>query len=135
MLEIQMVGNAHPTFLYIVKMAGFIHISNEIGLSVGSNSFFRIVELTREYIDSSNVYTKKIYEPLDEGGLNIISLEEQETAGFMYFYHASLCALDRFKRECHHESELTASSWKELLNMLENDIRFDMCSNSRSIEL
>ena len=112
-------------------MAGFIHISSTgRGLSISSRTFNIIVEKTRECFGSNNFYIQKIYEPLDEGGLNIISLEEQNKEGFNIFYNATLLAMRQYK-QCENMPEenllredLAYGSWKELLELLREDNRY-----------
>lgn len=111
-------------------MAGFIHISSGAGLSISTLSFNRIVEHTRKLLVTDNSCLQKIYEPLDEGGLNMISLEEQDKSGFHTFYKATKLAffeyeegLDQFKKE-DSRYESTYQSWDELLKMLKQDNRF-----------
>ncbi len=111
-------------------MAGFIHISSGTGLSISTLSFNRIVEYTRKLLVNDNCCLQKIYEPLDEGGFNMISLEEQDKSGFHTFYNATKLAfleyekgLDRFKKE-DSRYESTYQSWDELLKMLKQDNRF-----------
>ena len=111
-------------------MAGYIHISSETGLSISTLSFVRIVEHTRNLLENDNCCPQKIYEPLDEGGLNIISLEEQDKEGFHTFYNATKLAffeykkgINQFKKE-DSRYESTYQSWDELLKMLRQDNRF-----------
>jgi len=79
-------------------MAGYIHISSGIGISISTLSFDRIVESTRKLLGNDNSYIQKIYEPLDEGGLNMISLEEQEKEGFYTFYNATELAFTEYEK-------------------------------------
>jgi hypothetical protein len=111
-------------------MAGFIHLSIGVGFPISSRTFNVIVEKTREYLGNNNCYTQKIYEPLDEGGLDIISLEEQEEEGFNAFYNATVLAMEQYKFDTKMSSEyllkedLIYKSWKELLDLIIKDNRY-----------
>jgi hypothetical protein len=111
-------------------MAGFIHLSIGIGFPISSRTFDVIVEKTREYLGINNYYVQKIYEPLDEGGLDIISLEEQDKEEFNTFYNATVLAMEKYKccknisAEDLIEQDLIYKSWKELLDLLRKDKRY-----------
>jgi hypothetical protein len=111
-------------------MAGLIHFSVGVGFPISSRSFNEIVERTREYLLDNNYYAQKIYEPLDEGGLDIVSLEEQGEEGFNAFYMATLLAMEKYKQEKKLSEEdlikgdLVYVSWGQLLELLRQDIRY-----------
>jgi hypothetical protein len=107
-------------------MAGYICVSNVNGFGLSSSSFREIVERTRVNIIDDRELMNKIYEPLDEGYLDIISVEEQDEKGFNDFYVASSNALGEYKKEKSGSNHylLTIKSWDELLDMLRQDSRF-----------
>jgi hypothetical protein len=111
-------------------MAGLIHLSIGIGFPISSRTFNVIVEETREYLGGNKCYIQKIYESLDEGGLDIISLEEQDEEGFNAFYNATISAMEQYKHHKNMSSEdllkedLIYKSWKELLDFLRKDNRY-----------
>lgn len=112
-------------------MAGFIHIKNEDGLSVGSVGFNAITEFTRAYFgESDKEYISEIYSPLDEGGMDMISLNAQGVEGFNAYYLGIRNAYDDCiqKGKCGELGEqyfdMVMESWKELIDLLESDERY-----------
>lgn len=112
-------------------MAGYINIEKGKGLSLGSASFTAISELTRDCFDSSSSkkYIDEIYEAVDEGGMDILILEELDQEGFRAFYKATKDAFAKAKVSTDNvigpqHFELVMKSWEELLEILENDGRF-----------
>ena len=77
-----------------------------------------------------NSYTQKIYEPLDEGALHIISLEEQDEEGYNTFYRATILAKAQYVKEKKMTQEELMKldsiyvSWQELINLLRQDFRY-----------
>ena len=113
-------------------MAGFIQIRESKGLSVGSLTFNAISEISRSYFsDRDQQYISEIYSPLDEGGMDMLSLEDQGEQGFNAFYRGIKSAYDEciHKRRCgdlgEQYFELVMQSWKELIQLLEEDERFE----------
>ena len=114
-----------------VNMAGYVHITNEVGLSMSTISFNAIVEFPRIYFDSSSKgFESEIYEQIDEGKMDFISLIEQDSHGFMTFYKALSLAHDESEKSgrCGNLDEqffeMVMKTWKELLCLLRNDTRF-----------
>ncbi len=114
-------------------MAGYIHITDDIGLSMSSISFNAIVEFPRKFFDSNSKEVEvEIYEPIDEGGMNFISLAEQDIEGFMVFYQAINLAYEESRKlgYCGNLDkqffEMVMNTWKELLDLLKADPRFTM---------
>lgn len=112
-------------------MAGFIHIKGDSGLSVGSITFNAIAEFTRSYFDENDrSYIKEIYSPLDEGGMDMVSLNDQGVEGFNAYYRGIKKAYDECiqKRKCGELGEkyfdMVMDSWKELIELLESDKRY-----------
>lgn len=113
-------------------MAGFIHIKDEKGLSVGSIAFNAIAEFTRPYFkEADKKHIQEIYSPIDEGGMDMISLAEQDTQGFNAYYngiHEAYNDCIRSKK-CGDLGDqyfyMVMDSWKELIELLEKDERFN----------
>ena len=112
-------------------MAGFIQIRGNHGLSVSSLAFEAISELTRPYlIDATKENVEAIYRPLDEGALDIISLDEQGEEGVDEFYKASRAAFEECRKlgKCGKLDDRffdsVMRSWAELLGLIESDPRF-----------
>ena len=111
-------------------MAGYINLDKGNGISLGSTSFTAISELTRDCFD--RIYSKyidEIYEAVDEGGMDILMLEELDQEGFLAFYKATKDAFAKAKASGNsiigpQHFELVMTSWEELLEILENDSRF-----------
>jgi hypothetical protein len=108
-------------------MAGYIELSNSSGISLSSNSFDEITERIREKMINNQSNMTKIYEPLDEGALQIISLEEQDKKGFNIFYYAACEAFEEYEKEQFNSERysLIVKSWNELINLLKQDDRFN----------
>ena len=116
-------------------MAG-IFITSSIGrgkgFSMSGYAFNGIVERTRKHFrENEQLYLQKIYEPLDEGCQDIISLEEQNTEGFNAFYNATESAMKQYKEGKNMSEEdllkedIIYDSWKGVLEFLRKDDRFN----------
>lgn len=112
-------------------MAGYVHITNDVGLSMSTISFNAIVEFPRKYFDSdSKEFESEIYEPVDEGDMDFISLIEQGSSGFMAFYKAVNAAYEESERlgRCGNLEEqfysMVMKTWAELLDLLRADSRY-----------
>lgn len=112
-------------------MAGFIHIDGDNGLSVNSVAFNAIAELSRNYFSNQDKeLVREIYSPIDEGGMDIISLDEERKEAFNAFYRGIKTAFEECKLlgKCgelepqYFSSVMT--SWDELIHLLERDERF-----------
>lgn len=115
-------------------MSGYVHITHDTGLSMSTISFNAIVEFPRRYFDSSlKELESQIYEPVDEGDMDFISLIEQDSEGFMAFYKALSTAYAESEKtgKCGNLDsqffEMVMVTWKQLLDLLESDSRFISC--------
>lgn len=118
-------------------MAGYVHITSNIGLSMSSVSFNAIIEFSRRYFDSnSKEYESKIYESIDEGEMDFVSLIEVDVDGFMAFYKALSLAYEESDKlgKCGNLDkqfyEMVMKTWRELLFLLkkESKVYFNMSS-------
>jgi hypothetical protein len=112
-------------------MAGFIHIKGQKGLSVGSVAFNALAEFTRPFFKAEDQrLVKEIYLPLDEGGLDMVSLDEQGVEGFNAYYRGIRSAYEecKSKKSCgalgSQYFDMVMKSFDELINLLEEDERF-----------
>ncbi len=112
-------------------MAGFIHIDGDNGLSVNSIAFNAIAEFSRNYFSNQDKeLVRDIYSPIDEGGMDIISLDEEGEDEFNAFYRGIKSAFDECKSlgKCGGlEMQYFGSvmrAWEELIHMLEVDKRY-----------
>lgn len=112
-------------------MAGFIHIKNDTGLPINSVAFNAIVEFSRIFFSEiEENLVRNIYAPIDEGGMNMISLDEEGKEEFNAFYNGIKRAYD----SCNDSGKCgnldnqyfsgAMQSWRELLELLENDTRY-----------
>ena len=111
-------------------MAGFIHISGDEGLPVNSITFNAIVEFSRNYFSGKDrELVREVYSPIDEGGMDMVSLDGEGKDEFNAFYRGVKAAYDdcRMKGRCGElDSQYYSTvmeSWKELILMLERDDR------------
>ena len=112
-------------------MAGFIRINGDEGVPVNSVTFNAIVEFSRSYFsEKDRGLVREIYSPVDEGGMDMVSLDGVGKEEFNAYYRGVKAAyVDcRLKGSC---GELDSQyyntvmeSWKELILMLERDERF-----------
>ena len=113
-------------------MAGYIGISEEEGLSLGSVSFSTIVEITRDnFQHNEEKFRAEIYDIYDNWSQKAIELEEQTSEGFNAFFRATCLALQQYENDTKLDSPLrsqftegTIQSWQELIDMLKNDKRY-----------
>lgn len=112
-------------------MAGYVHITTEAGLSMSSISFNAVIEYPRKYFNSSSKEIElAIYESVDKGEMDFISLIEQDSDGFMVFYKVLTSAY----KECESVGicgsldaqfyGMVMKTWAELLGLMEQDERF-----------
>jgi len=112
-------------------MAGFIFINDDDGLSVNSMTFNAIAEFTRPFFATTDkVYIDEVYAPLDEGGMDMLSLADQNVIGFNAYFRG----ISRAYNEClkagkcgqlaDNYFDMVMKSWSELIELLENDSRF-----------
>ena len=112
-------------------MAGFIHIKDDAGFPVNSIAFNAIVEFSRQFFsEKDKELVRDIYSPVDEGGMNMVSLDEEGKDSFNAFYRGIKKAYDSCdeRGKCGElEAQYFSSvmeAWKELLELLEGDERF-----------
>ena len=112
-------------------MAGFIHIKDEDGFSLGSIAFNAIVEFSRSYFrEEDEAIISAIYSPLDTGGFDMVTLNEQSEEGFNAYYYGIKKAYDDCtqKGRCgdlaEESFEMVMNTWKDLLDKLTSDERF-----------
>jgi len=112
-------------------MAGFIHIKDNTGFPVNSVAFNAIVEFSRGFFNEEDRYlVREVYSPIDEGGMDMVSLDEEGREGFNAFYRGIKAAYD----SCYESGRCgdlemqyfssVMESWEELLGLLESDKRF-----------
>lgn len=112
-------------------MAGFIHIKDDNGFSVNSIAFNAIVEFSRKFFSEvEKKLVRDIYSPVDEGGMDMVSLDEENEDGFNTFYRGVKKAYDNciISGKCGSLDPQyftgVMSAWRELLELLEKDERF-----------
>lgn len=112
-------------------MAGYIDIDEQRGFSLGSIPFMNIVDLTREsFKPNEEKYIEEIYDIYDNGGQDIISLEEQNSEGFNIFFKATNTSYQTYKQKFEHGSlksefaKITLDCWQEFIDILRNDKRY-----------
>lgn len=104
-------------------MGGTILIAPSVAVAMRSMDFDDIVERIRSELDAEGlVITKRIYEPLDDEGMDFISLWDADDTIFARFVRAA----DRARvlaevRECY---PWRREAWEELFMKLEADPRF-----------
>ena len=118
-------------------MAGFIHINDKDGLSLGRISFNAIVEFTRPFFPKETKKTlEEIYDPVDNGGLDIITLVGQGEEAFNNYYKGIYKAYETCLKDKHcgeldsQYYEMVMGSFKDLINLLEIDERFKPSTNT-----
>lgn len=112
-------------------MAGFVEIDDVGGMSMGTPSFDFIVEKTRIRLASKHPFlVEKIYQTLDEEGLDMIRLHELNAVDFRQFVASSEAALDEISEERESvpifgpQKELAIELWGQLLTRLKKDSRY-----------
>jgi hypothetical protein len=100
-------------------MAGAIVIAEGKALSMSGVDFEYLVEAIRgAFLDDEENFRTEIYRPLDEGGMDFISLRKQDKSGFNAFFRATQGASSKVSgvdRKC---------LWDELITMLKSDPRY-----------
>ena len=103
-------------------MGGSVIISSGVGVAMCSFDFDDIVERIRSELDAEGlVITKRIYEPLDDEGMDFISLRETDDTAFAYFVRAARRA--RVLAEARESYPRRRDAWEELIMKLEADPR------------
>ena len=113
-------------------MAGFIQIKDEYGIALNSVTFNAIAEYPRNFFNfEEKKLIEEIYSPLDEGGMDMISLDGEAVESFNAYYSGIFRAFEYCKAQ-NKCGELGAdnfgsvmSSWNELLEALRRDPRFE----------
>lgn len=103
-------------------MAGFFHISDEVGCSMSSSDFWNIVTMARDRFHAGEeTVVSELYEYFDASGDCLMILKNKNSSTFNSFCRAVFSALQ--------DEELLAEihplSAKELRAKLKEDPRFD----------
>lgn len=92
-------------------------------MSMSGMAFIHIAEAIRSFLRIEDIGTlRDIYRPLDEGGLDFISLDFLEKNDFESFFYAAHMAFDEEQRQ-YPESQFK-QVWNELFERLSADPRF-----------
>jgi hypothetical protein len=103
-------------------MAGSIVISKSVSLLKNSFAYHFIVEKTRPHFTANEQHIlKEIYQGEDEAAMMFIDVSGVNKVGFNAFYRATKKGYEQALIEFPHRVE----AWKELIDMLEADPRFD----------
>lgn len=103
-------------------MAGSIVVSKNVSLLKNTGTYFFIVEKTRpHFLPDEQHILKKIYHGDDDAALMFISVEDIDRAGFNAFYRATKKGYEQALIEFPHR----VKAWKELIDMLEADPRYE----------
>jgi len=104
-------------------MAGSIFLSKELRLPVSTQQFGYLVERIRTAFDAdAQACLREIYSPMDDGGMNFISAENEGEAGFEAFFRAIVRANSAAASEGNYEA--FAQLWADLLAKARLDPRF-----------
>jgi len=104
-------------------MAGSIFVSSETLLSLSSVQFDYLVEKIRAVaLEVDKTYWSQIFEPMDEGGMSFISLEQQDISGFSVF--CSAVTLAKEKSEAASAEGHYLALWNRLTTLLQQDSRY-----------
>jgi hypothetical protein len=100
-------------------MAGAFVIAEGKALSMSGVDFEYLVQAIRgAFLDDEEKIKTEIYRPLDEGGMDFISLREQDNSCFKVFFRATeraFCKASGVNRKC---------LWDELITLLKSDPRY-----------
>ncbi len=104
-------------------MAGSIIVSKELRFPVSSLQFDYLAERIRAGFDfEGQAYLKEIYSPMDEGGMDFISVKNENEAAFKSFVLAVLKAKEAASTE---DSYATFGGlWEGLLAKIRLDERY-----------
>ncbi|WP_157015899.1 hypothetical protein [Pseudomonas batumici] len=115
----------------MVALAGTIFVKEGVGIPLSSVAFNAVVEFSRPFFEGGDgAYLKEIYAPLDEGGMDMISISEQGVEGFNAYYKGARKAYDQCLREGRcgglgkQYFDMVFDAWRELIELLEADERF-----------
>jgi len=106
-----------------VEVAGSIFVSKELRLPVSTQQFDYLIERIRPaFSANSQSSLRRIYSPMDDGGMSFISAENEDGDGFKSFFQA----VAKAKLEASSESSLDAfiHLWNDLLDKIRLDPRF-----------
>lgn len=112
-------------------MAGFVQIKDETGFPMATMTFNAIAELSRKNIETigQGVY-EKVYETLDQGGLDILTLDALDKNEYMLCVksiEASYANCLAAKRCGDLDAAYYASvmsTWDEFVGFLKKDSRY-----------
>jgi hypothetical protein len=103
-------------------MAGTIRVSKGHSLATSTRVYDFIAEKTRpHFLPDEQHILKEIYHGEDDAAMMFISVKEVDRTGFNAFYRATKKGYEQALIE--HPD--WAVPWKELIDMLETDPRFD----------
>lgn len=104
-------------------MASAILISENSGFSISGVEFDYLVESIRKILTIKNrTLLNNIFQPLDEGGMDFISIESLSKTEFNEFHEAVILA---YKGQIENSLNIKLhTTWKELLSKLEMDNRY-----------
>jgi hypothetical protein len=110
-------------------MAGTIRVSKGHSLATNTRTYDFIVEKTRPHFlpDEQHIF-KEIYHGEDEAAIMFISVKEVDKNSFNVFYRATKKGYEQALIE--HPDRVVA--WKELIDMLEADPRFEVVIESKN---
>jgi hypothetical protein len=104
-------------------MAGFISISENKGISMGTLGFNYITERIRHCFKQNETSIRdKIFTPLDHEGMSLIELDTQGIEGFNVFFRATESAYRKAKNE--DPDNIPEATWQELIQNLKTDPRW-----------
>ena len=103
-------------------MAGTILINDTISVAMSGVEFEHVVEAIRPFLSAKNsAIVDEAYNPLDEGGMDFISVETLNIEDFNVFCDAALSAFgDEMTKNSITEFQ---SVWNEVLSNLNSDPR------------
>lgn len=103
-------------------MAGAILIGEKTGVSMSGVEFDHLVEAIRPFFaTNSSAIVDEVYSPVDEGGMDFISVQSLSPDAFNSFRSAVLAAFkDELKRNPNSQFQ---NVWNEVLTKLDSDPR------------
>lgn len=103
-------------------MAGAIIVSESAGVSLNGLEFAHIIDAIRPILSvHDNSLVNQIWEPVDEGGMDFISVESLNVAGYQAFYESAREANARELQT--NPASPFKRAWGELLETLSADPR------------
>jgi len=104
-------------------MAGMIFISRELRVAVSTQQLGYLVERIRDAFSAEDLpYLLAIYSPMDDEGMNFISVENEDENGLKAFFKAVVRAKARAGTESNFG--VYVPLWQNLLAKIRMDSRF-----------